>query len=241
MMAPPQAEEKGNKWDRALGGGNKMARMVKEAPKVKPQKMPAEVLELTNKFKKQYDRRDLDQLWGAMIACYGTKELAIQAAFENPQIVNPSYTFTNTMLASRDVLLDIMDKEEALQVMLRNPAVLQCGPSLDTLGPDEIKGFANIRYFGNKIPENARLAALAATLLLICAPIVGANVPEWSDSPVLQLIKPLVGILFAVAIEGSRIAIVGTIVKAKMSGDERIKKAEENEKRRLSGSKSFGR
>ena len=55
-----------------------------------------------------------------------------------------------------------------------------------------------------------------------------------------SIIKPIVGILFAVAIEGSRIAIVGTIVKAKMSGDERIKKAEENEKRRLSGSKSFG-
>lgn len=227
-------------WDKALGGGNKMARMVKEAPKARPQKMPVEVLELTKTFKKEYAQKDLDQLWGAMMACYGTKELAIQAAYENPQIVNPSYSFTNTMLASRDVLLDIMEKEEAMQVMLRNPAVLQCGPSLDTLGPDEIKGFANIRYWGNKIPENSRLAALAATGLLICAPIVGANVPEWSDSPILQLIKPLVGILFAVAIEGSRIAIVGTIFKAKMSGDERIKKAEENEKRRLSGSKSFG-
>ena len=33
-------------------------------------------------------------------------------------------------------------KEEALDVILKNPAVLQCGPSLDTLGPDEIKGFA---------------------------------------------------------------------------------------------------
>lgn len=42
MMAPPQVEEKGNRWDKALGGGNKMARMVKQAPKVKPQKMPAE-------------------------------------------------------------------------------------------------------------------------------------------------------------------------------------------------------
>ena len=34
----------------------------------------------------------------------------------------------------------------------------------------------------------------------------------------MSVIKPLVGILFAVLIEGSRIAIVGTIVKAKMSG-----------------------
>ena len=59
-------------------------------PKVGPKRMPAEVLELTQAFKKQYDSKDLNQLWGAMIACYGTEKLAIQAAYENPQIVNPS-------------------------------------------------------------------------------------------------------------------------------------------------------
>ena len=44
------------------------------------------------------------------------------------------YSFTNTMLSSRDVLYGMFEKEEALDVMLKNPAVLQCGPSLDTLG-----------------------------------------------------------------------------------------------------------
>ena len=57
--------------------------------------------------------------------------------------------------------------------------------------------------------------------------------------------RPIVGILFAVAIEGSRIAIVGTIVKAKVAGDEKTKaamaRAEENEKRRMGGKKSIGR
>ena len=44
----------------------------------------------------------------------------------------------------------MMGKEEAVEVMCLNPAVLQCGPSLDTLGPDEIKGFANLRSFFNR-------------------------------------------------------------------------------------------
>ena len=62
-------------------------------PKVGPKRMPAEVVELTTKFKKQYDSKELNQLWGAMVACYGNDKLAIQAAFENPQIVNPSVSF----------------------------------------------------------------------------------------------------------------------------------------------------
>ena len=74
-----------------INEGNKMKVMKKGVkPKVGPKRMPAEVLELTQKFKKQYDSKDLNQLWGAMIACYGTEKLAIQAAYENPQIVNPS-------------------------------------------------------------------------------------------------------------------------------------------------------
>lgn len=201
-------------------------------PVVGPKRMPPEVLELTKKFKKEYTTRELDALWGAMMACYGKQDLAVQAAFENPQIVNPSYSFVNTMVASKEVLFDMFGKEEALEVMLKNPAVLQCGPSLDTLGPDEVKGFANIRYFGNKIPESARLAAVCGTIILTLAPVLLYQ-GGLQDTPVAMVIRPLVGILFAVAIEGSRIAIVGTIVKAKMSGDERIKIAEANEKRRM--------
>ena len=58
------------------------------------------------------------------------------------------------------VLLACPSSMAALDVMLKNPGVLQCGPALDTLGPDEIKGFANIRNFGNKIPESARTAVI---------------------------------------------------------------------------------
>ena len=100
-------------------------------------------------------------------------------------------------------------------------------------GPDEIKGFANIRNFGNKIPERSRLAVLAATCILVVSPIFLQYAEGELANQANLLIKPIVGILFAVAIEGSRIAIVGTIVKAKMSGDERIDRAAANEKKRM--------
>lgn len=142
------------------------------------------------------------------------------------------------MLVSRDVLEAMMGKEEALEVMLKNPAVLQCGPSLDTIGPDEIKGFANIRSFGNRLfPESARGPALTAFLALCFFPLIANNIPALQDSWALNLAKPLVGLVFALAIEGSRIVIVGTIVKAKTSADpsERlaIEKAQAAEKRRM--------
>ena len=135
---------------------NKMRTVSREKPKARPARLPPDMVEVTNNFRKQYERRDLEILWGALLkvrlctrapwsalrnppAClrltpppsatvckvYGNKERASQAVLENPQILNPSYTFCNTMLASRDVLFDMMGKDEAMEIMLKNPAVLQ--------------------------------------------------------------------------------------------------------------------
>jgi len=216
-----------------INEANKM-KMTKITTKinVRPVRLPSEVLEITARFKKEYPQKDLEVLWGTLLKVYGSADLAAAAAKTNPQIMNPSYTFSNTVFASRQVLLDMMGEEEALDVMMKNPAVLQCGPSLDTLGPDEIKGFANIRSLGTRLfPEEVRGVALSALLLFTLYPLLAIRVPELEASA--DIVKPLVGVLFAVLIEGSRIVIVGTILKAKVSGDERIKKAAENEARRM--------
>jgi len=209
---------------------------------VRGARLPPSMLEVTSRFKKQYERKDLEVLWGALLKVYGSQDLAEQAVRENPQVLNPSYSFCNTMLASKEVLVEMMGKEDAMDVMLKNPAILQCGPSLDTLGPDEIKGFANIRSLGNRLfPEEVRGYALTALIALCLFPVVGVNVPGLEDSPLLQIAKPLVGVIFAVAIEGSRIVIVGSIVKAKVAGDEKQKKAIEaarNAEQRRMGIKS---
>ena len=111
-----------------------------------------------------------------------------------------------------------------------NPAVLQCGPSLDTLGPDEIKGFAQIRSLGNRIPESVRRVAIAALILFTLFPVLASNDPTLKDSALLSVTRPLVGTLFAVLIEGSRIVIVGTILKANVAGSDKEKAALERAK-----------
>uniref|UniRef100_A0A6U8KC40 Uncharacterized protein n=1 Tax=Emiliania huxleyi TaxID=2903 RepID=A0A6U8KC40_EMIHU len=224
-----------------INEANKMKTVTKGAPpRVRGKRLPADIVEVTQRFKKEYTRQQLEQLWGALVAAYGSEALAREAVFSNPQIINPSYTFCNTLLLSKDVLFEMMGKEEALDVMLKNPAVLQCGPSLDTLGPDEIKGFANIRGLGNKIPESARLGLISFTIGAALFPVI-ATLLGFEDAASVAFAKPLVGIFFSVLIEGSRIIIVGTIAKAKLAGDERIERAQANEARRMGGKKSTGR
>ena len=222
-------------WVKATNEANKQKKIkVGERPKVGKKRLPPEALEVVRtKFKKEYPMAEIEQVWGALLACYGNEKDAIQACRDNYQILSPSYSFCNTLLASRDALVDMMGKEEALEVMKMNPAVLQCGPSLDTLGPDEIKGFANLRAIGKKIPDNIVGPACFFVLGLVCYPILAVRVPALADSDLTNIVKPLVGILFAVLIEGSRIAIVGTIVKAKMAGDESVDRAKANEQRRM--------
>ena len=117
----------------------KMTTVKKGAkPKLRPRKLPPSMLEVTGKFKKQYAKQDIEVctamlriyalsapkpapkptpnphqvLWAALLKIYGSQQVAEQAARDNPQILNPSYSFCNTMLASADVLNNMMSKEE---------------------------------------------------------------------------------------------------------------------------------
>ena len=57
----------------------------------------------TVRVKVEKERKDLELLWGALLVCYGTEAEAKAAVQANPQIINPSYTFCNTMIASKEV------------------------------------------------------------------------------------------------------------------------------------------
>ena len=86
--------------------------------------------------------------------------------------------------------------------MLKNPAVLQCGPALANAQPDEIhvRGFATVRYIGNRLlPEAARLPTLGAVFAALSYGVAFSNAPGGaSDSAeaALALIKPVLGVLF---------------------------------------------
>ena len=98
-------------------------------------------------------------IFGALCSNHMATRIALAAVRSNSQILNPSYTFPNTVLESKRVLLTVMSEAEALDVMEPNPGVLQCGPSLDMLGADEIRSIARARSMGNSMVP-ARSVAL---------------------------------------------------------------------------------
>ena len=64
-------------------------------------------------------------------AAYGSEALALQAVQQNPTILNPAYTSPPGLVGrSKAALVEVLGEEGALEVMLQNPAVLQCGESL---------------------------------------------------------------------------------------------------------------
>lgn len=180
---------------RLLQSGATMRTMKREPPKIRGKRLTKEVEDITRRFKKQYSSKELELLWAALLRCYGTPELALAAVRSNPQIINPSYSFCNTMLESRRLLLNVMSEKEALDVMVANPAVLQCGPTLEALGPAEIKLFASLRSAGTAlIAEEARTAVLGAFLLIFALPVVLTQNPELAaGSELLAASKLLAG------------------------------------------------
>ena len=64
-------------------------------------------------------------------AAYGSEARALQAVQQNPTILNPAYTSPPGLVSrSKAALVEVLGEEGALEVMLQNPAVLQCGESL---------------------------------------------------------------------------------------------------------------
>jgi len=112
--------------------------------------LPPAALEVSNRFKKRYEPKQLEPIWRALRQCYGSEELVLQAVRENPQILNPSYSRPERIQASKACLVEIMGEADTLEVMLKNPAVLQCGSALAGAQASEIKGFATLRFVGNR-------------------------------------------------------------------------------------------
>ena len=112
--------------------------------------LPPAALQVSSRFKKRYEPQQLAALWRVLLQTYGSEELALQAVRENPQIFNPSYSRPERIQASKACLVEIMGEADALDVMLKNQAVLQCGSALAGAQADEIRGFATLRFVGNR-------------------------------------------------------------------------------------------
>jgi hypothetical protein len=186
----------GVRKSKAIQSGKKMRTVKIEAPKVRGVRLTPEALTITKSFRKEYPARDLELLWAALLKCYGSPAEALAAAQTNPQVLNPSYSFCNTMLESKRTLLNVMSEEEALEVMRLNPAVLQCGPSLEELGASEIQTIARLRGLGTQvIPAETRPVLVAALVAAVGFAITG----RFSDAPeviaALDVLRPALGVL----------------------------------------------
>ena len=178
----------------AVQKGPPMKRMKQEAPKVGRKKLSPDAAAIAASFRTQYPQKDLEQLWGALVKVYGTPERAVEAIEANPQILNPSYSFCNTILESKKVLRSVMDEQEALEVMRLNPAVLQCGPSLEVLGAGEIRSIAMFRSMGNKVlPPPVRTAAVGILIASIAVAVVGSQSDDPHAAQLATTIKPILG------------------------------------------------
>ena len=91
--------------------------------------LPDEVQDIVdNRFYKKYPAEDLDALWAVLKEAYVTEADALRAVTQNPTVLNPLYTNPPELVTrSKEALVEVMGEEEALEVMLKNPAVLQCG------------------------------------------------------------------------------------------------------------------
>ena len=177
-----------------------------ERARVRGAALPAEARRITETFKRTYSKRELELLWGALLKVYGSQERATEAVRTNPQVLNPSYSFCNTLIESKRVLRKLMSEEECLKVMALNPAVLQCGPGLELQTAAEIKAFAQLRGVGTKVvPVQARGAALTSLLALLLITVAasqpGATLALGEAEQellqrILEVARPLLGVLF---------------------------------------------
>ena len=175
-----------------IQSGKKMRTMPKEPPKIRGRPVPTE---LTSLVSATNSRGDVEVLWAALLSCCdGCEERAIAAARSNPQIINPSYSFCNTMLESQKVLLGVMPKQEALEVIAQNPAILQCGPALETASVAEIKLVARVRSIGNAlVPAQIRGPAVSTLIAAIVAAVLFNNSSDPVIIATLDVVRPTLG------------------------------------------------
>ena len=71
---------------------------------------------------------DVNQMWAAWEAVYGSPERAEAAAKRNVKVLLPFLNTPATIRGAYAVLVDMLGKEEAAEIIEKNPGVLSCDP-----------------------------------------------------------------------------------------------------------------
>ena len=173
--------------------------------------LPPEVVEIYDGFYEASERErakgapakppisQVAPLWTALVKAYGTEELALKAARQNGQIINPLYTSSASLItdSKAGLVIAMGSEEDALEIMLKNPAILQCGMGIRTQPADEIRRFAIARALFDSVPPQASLAALSVTILAALANIALKDSDVASVQQTLTVLRPAVGAIGA--------------------------------------------
>ena len=114
------------------------------------------------------------------------------------------------------------DEQEALDIILQNPAILQCGKGLSNQRADEIKSFARMRSFADRVPPSISQGILVLVLSTVLLNIVLSKSDDPAVLDLLAVLKPAIGATFALAFLGT-VSMVGmgeaAAARAKRSKD----------------------
>ena len=72
---------------------------------------------------------DVNQMWAAWETVYGSRERAEVAAKRNVKVLLPFLNTPATIRGAYAVLVEMLGKEEAEEIIEKNPGVLSCAPA----------------------------------------------------------------------------------------------------------------
>ena len=134
-------------------------------------------------------------LWQKLIQAFGgDKALALQCATSNPTVLHPRYTNPSLIMVSKAALVQVMGSEtEARDVMLQNPAILQCGDSLKVQTATQIKQFASFRAAVDRVPQSVSQAVLFGVFALILSNFALVRSGDEAAQLTADFVRPLLG------------------------------------------------
>ena len=134
-------------------------------------------------------------LWTALRKCYPNESAAQAALSRNSGLLMPWSNSPTIIQKNHAVLQSMLGKEDALDVITKNPGVLACDPGrLAISSAEEIKGVASFTaaLAGARTPLTFAAAALATLALLPTTGLIDAEAAS-------TILRPAIGTIGATA------------------------------------------
>tara|TARA_B100000524_G_scaffold80011_1_gene36622 strand:- start:1238 stop:1876 length:639 start_codon:yes stop_codon:yes gene_type:complete len=128
-----------------------------------------------------WTQKDVSAIWAAFEKVYGSREQALVAAEKNIQVLLPFLNSPEIITGAYAVLVDMLGREGADEVVRKNPGVLACDPkSLSKTPQRDIIAAANFVSFVDNLPPGV-VGPLRASIFPIFAALLGTRVLQCAN------------------------------------------------------------